>query len=146
MDPPERTRKRRKHGCTEKKHRRDRLGLGTAGKSASRNAGLTRSMETVSDIPLMSIFIALSEQEKTWYGPSYGVVRGLQMASWRRNTWVHVAQASGTKIRGDDDVRGGTGQSCWANWRSRMTRSPGEARVLPVVGARNAPGRRRPQP
>ena len=79
-------------------------------------------METVTDLPLMSIFIVLSEREKTQYGPSYGVVRGLRMASWRRNTWVHVAKASSTKTRGDDDVCGGTGRSCWANWRSRVPR------------------------
>ena len=53
---------------------------------SSRCAGLRRSREMVSLLPLMSMTKCFLERSKTLYGPSYGGWSGLRTASWRTKT------------------------------------------------------------
>lgn len=73
--------------------------LGAIGKSKScdTKAGLTLSIDTQDGLPLMVIFIVLSDLDRTSCGPVYGCVRGGRTLSTRRKTCVHEDNAGCTK-------------------------------------------------
>ena len=66
--------------------------------SACRYAGFRRSMDIQSGVPFTSILYAWGRRCRIWYGPTYGLVRGLLWASTRMKACVESLRVFGTYV------------------------------------------------
>ena len=117
---------------------------GAAEENGNVEAGLRRSIETVTVLFPFRMSKVFGDRWRTRNGPSYGGTKGRRTASTRRKTWEDLAKAGSTREDWDPWCRTGIGtEAPKTEWR-RLQKSWAEG-----MGSEHdnmSPGRRREDP